>query len=394
MTSAALDWWTRQSARNKYWRRNPPSHHDRKKDIARLCRSALFKVAPENCSWGCWCAPCVCVCSVCFYACFHGCLGEISPPGSVASPQLRAAELETLKPPPLPEMRPGNLTPPLSPHEMTQQVRQSSTVAPIVRSRRRKAPGPESGQLQSPLFRLPVEVRNHIWRFVLAGNVIHIGWGPGRLHHTLCYRCQYPISKTHSRICCPYSIKPEMERISPAYIKARVRPSPHLLGLSKTCHKIYRETIDMVYADNVFSFNYNGCLEWFCQTIPLQRLSQVRTVWFVRFISSSSDIVSRNPHVPPVDATAEKICHLLNGMEGLEEFCYNVVFNRDSRVVEPRVQSAALEPFVRQVKPLRVFRIRGPFRSQQSRVATTTTTPFQLYDMSGERLVYDPVLEF
>ncbi|KAI4242010.1 MAG: hypothetical protein L6R40_004237 [Gallowayella cf. fulva] len=112
----------------------------------------------------------------------------------------------------------------------------------------------------SPLLRnLPLEIRLHIWREVIGGNLFHIAFDRSkRLLH--CYLCQdfstsagshgwdrYPRCQGSLRQPCFFYSRPIC--FFPWGEKYAFRAMSFLL----TCRQIYAEAVDLLYAANVFN---------------------------------------------------------------------------------------------------------------------------------------------
>ncbi|UPX15081.1 uncharacterized protein EKO05_0005544 [Ascochyta rabiei] len=92
-------------------------------------------------------------------------------------------------------------------------------------------------QAQSPIMRLPAELRSEIWKYVVLGKsngVVEIGWR----------------SKGHSHgRASAYKV---------SFDKPRDEWGPGLLGMLCSCRVIYSETIHLIYSLPIFSFHYQN----------------------------------------------------------------------------------------------------------------------------------------
>jgi hypothetical protein len=88
-------------------------------------------------------------------------------------------------------------------------------------------------QHQSPLFRLPTEVRIVIWNEVMGHRVFHIGLGRKRLQHTLCTVCDPTDYCTGPEVTCfPLSLDNKM------YPSVSAPQRHGILSLTKTCRRM------------------------------------------------------------------------------------------------------------------------------------------------------------
>lgn len=179
---------------------------------------------------------CQCIVTCIFLPCLlSGSFGEISPPESPRIPPLQLDEIQAFSPLPL-IGRTRALTLPLPDEKAIEGNK---------KCHRRK---PVCCQDQSPLFLLPIEVREVIWKYVLTGNVIHIGWTHNRLLYTMCNNCKFPdFGRGPVPSCWPYSLAPLHNGSGIQNIK----PARHLLALSKTCRRMYVKSSLLEYQNSL-----------------------------------------------------------------------------------------------------------------------------------------------
>jgi hypothetical protein len=170
-------------------------------------------------------------------------------------------------PTPLPIFRERSLTPPLPSEESGSRIRTGR------RDPLRIMGGPyqdpqemtepivvlqtTSDQCQSPLFRLPPELRQEIWKMSLGNNVIHILHKHQRLGHVkckftlvekwgmgehLCWNTKF-LRKNRNNLApqiCPFSKDRQgyLERLLWFFSKNRQNYSEGLLGLLVSCRKM------------------------------------------------------------------------------------------------------------------------------------------------------------
>ncbi|KAK2589393.1 hypothetical protein QQS21_012931 [Conoideocrella luteorostrata] len=134
-------------------------------------------------------------------------------------------------------------------------------------------------QSQSTLLaRLPLEIRQHIWSRVLRQRLLHISRADKRLQAFRCvesiehslytggHRCWGKAEFTQGR--------PDF-RLMPDDSSSRAAA---LLPLLQTCRMIYRESIDILYRDNIFDINHVDTLIYMERTVLPQRLQQIRAL--------------------------------------------------------------------------------------------------------------------
>jgi hypothetical protein len=212
----------------------------------------------------------------------------------------------------LPRHRPRALTGPLCDN----LDRWSLSWIPFMRSRQQQT----SSQSQSSLLaRLPVEVRQLVWREVIGGHVLHVARAHKRLLAINC--AEHYSSKLPTRYHGCWGSTSGWIQLGTTpgfYLSARgghsAKPA-NLLPLLQTCRTIYSETISMLYRDNVFDINHVDTLLYLRQSVLPDRLGQIRTLnliwdfkWPLRICSAPYDV-----------ATWREACRVLAGCTGLQE---------------------------------------------------------------------------
>ncbi|KAK4556803.1 hypothetical protein LTR86_006374 [Recurvomyces mirabilis] len=159
---------------------------------------------------------------------------------------------------------------------------------------------------RSRLMQLPPEIRNRIWKFALAGNLIHImgvrlngRFSTSRVRHAV---CNIPHPALHSgsedgristayiveHITCQTSmLEQKVTSINaPRGKKGRESPNERRLnlGLLQTCRQIHTEASLIPYSDNTFVFAHNNplvLLECFVLCLALEQARAIRSLSFI-----------------------------------------------------------------------------------------------------------------
>lgn len=161
-----------------------------------------------------------------------------------------------------------------------------------------------AGQLQSPLFRLPLKIRQEIYRQVLGNSNIHIVTirGGRQLRHMRCKCATCPgfasyieRGKWRSEWTCDgakYSI--DTNRV-PAQ-------------LLRTCRDVYSEAIELLYSSNVFSFKDPRVLQDFIASTLPQRCASITTIHLdLQFVEPPSISVDSEKDITKFKKSSE-IC--------------------------------------------------------------------------------------
>ncbi|RFU34861.1 hypothetical protein B7463_g1482, partial [Scytalidium lignicola] len=158
-------------------------------------------------------------------------------------------------------------------------------------------------QLESPLFKLPLEIRRQIYEEVLGGHVFHIYFVQAyrRLSHTRCKDRSTPCNGAvcRSMVKIP-GAKDDWGNIS-------------LLHMLQSCRRVYSEAIEMLYKENTFDFDsLNGVLQ-LSRTILPNRMKLVTSVqWRYKYDAHNQIIdpssVSYYYHSPWADCSAPEEC--------------------------------------------------------------------------------------
>ncbi|GAB7359510.1 hypothetical protein MBLNU230_g6155t1 [Neophaeotheca triangularis] len=147
-------------------------------------------------------------------------------------------------------------------------------------------------QQDSPLLKLPPEVRNMIWGFVLGGNTIHICVGQnsasrkwGRIYHTVCLNdtsdTEYAKEvKTRPSVSC----EPSMERheackpLSHGFSDEHKEYLTNCLVLLEACRQVHEEAALLPFSSNAFSLWGFQQLELFCNSMLCPQAAAIKNV--------------------------------------------------------------------------------------------------------------------
>lgn len=138
----------------------------------------------------------------------------------------------------------------------------------------------------SPLMRLPAEIRNRIYREVLAANTIHLepGSGSSKVEHHVCRAVtndfdeakrlqsqhgqgvvqRYDARHAGCQSTSAQVVKPQLNRLS--------------LSILQTCREIHQEAALLAYSDNTFTFGDVCVLTDFLGCLTLAQARSVRSL--------------------------------------------------------------------------------------------------------------------
>ena len=148
----------------------------------------------------------------------------------------------------------------------------------------REANPQTSLQPQARLFsKLPPEIRQSIFGYAIAGNTLHITRMPLRLGHVTCFEPSNFIGLTPWNTnrslheCWGMEVRGSTLYHGP-FDKSRCNDRDGLLNLSKSCRRIYSETIDLIYTGNVFDTNAPLCMNLLFDTVLPHRFNMIRSL--------------------------------------------------------------------------------------------------------------------
>ena len=137
---------------------------------------------------------------------------------------------------------------------------------------------PESTFLQQ----LPLEIRLEIYKYVVGGEVLHLGHLPGRIGHTRCIPSEHQDLRFLSGgkplydaplACLPGQLSSHYQR----YLFLHPQ-SNQLLALLKVCRQVYVEAVGILYSTNKFAIEHVNVLIWFSRSIVPRRLQIIRNL--------------------------------------------------------------------------------------------------------------------
>ena len=176
-------------------------------------------------------------------------------------------------------------------------------------------------QLQSRLFaRLPLELRQVIYGYVLGGKVIHITRLPTRLGHVTCFH------ESRHEGGTPYSPSshqcwgirfPRTTLYNGLWDESRIEDQDALNALLKTCRRVYSESIGYLYKDNIFDVNAPETILLLKQTVLLSRLQLISAVQMTWGFVSERD-VDTSERLRMRQGAWEQVWKVLGDMKGLQ----------------------------------------------------------------------------
>ncbi|KAK0253951.1 hypothetical protein LTR91_002306 [Friedmanniomyces endolithicus] len=181
---------------------------------------------------------------------------------------------------------------------------------------------------RSPLLRLPPELRERIWQYVLGGKVLHIG-RKGEFGHSTAfvYECKAAASeKDLARHRGPYDgmdatppTVPYFVRHTPCETSYHLKKAQyHATYLLRTCRLIHNDAALLPFSENTFlitELHHHAALVWFLRRLkPEQR----RAIRKLVMMSCRATCGPQEPVEPDFIATS---------LIGLRDLTYIVEFN-------------------------------------------------------------------
>ena len=176
-------------------------------------------------------------------------------------------------------------------------------------------------QSQSRLFsKLPLELRQSIYRYVLGGKVIHVTRLQTRLGHVTCFHvAREDVKKPYS----PSSHQCWGIRYARTTLfnglrdEERTDDKDAVSALVKTCRRVYSESIGFLYQENVFNVNTPETILLLKETVlphRLQVISSVEMTWIVSY----EDAVDTSEKWLMRKGAWEQAWKVLGDMKGLQ----------------------------------------------------------------------------
>ncbi|KAL8677903.1 MAG: hypothetical protein Q9186_005714 [Xanthomendoza sp. 1 TL-2023] len=128
---------------------------------------------------------------------------------------------------------------------------------------------PPSSQSDSRfLARLPLEIRQEIYNYIVGGNLVHVVRKGQHLAHVRCKHCwesdfQRDCRRYASNTC--HSAAPSMGFTANGNI-----------ALLRTCRQVYSEALPIMYSHNTFDFDHQDLFLLFSRSLLPQRLMGIR----------------------------------------------------------------------------------------------------------------------
>jgi hypothetical protein len=147
------------------------------------------------------------------------------------------------------------------------------------------------------LTKLPLELRQKIYRYALGDHLIHILLTPGRITHI---RCTSPTPPDLERTCCPSVLNHVTTQLT------LIPPSEITALLLRTCRQIYTEALPLLYSTNAFDFDDLSTFNIFAATMPRPGLAAIKTLhlnWFTTFPPLQSPDTVSLENAPHDDGT-------------------------------------------------------------------------------------------
>lgn len=223
----------------------------------------------------------------------------------------------------------------MAPRPLACRSREHRLSIPVsLREKELSCPGSQRGktfdQTQSPLMRLPFELRQMVYRYVLGDSTMHMILKEQKLGHLRCkaesaLACPLGYNGlTLSRECCWGTV--DSANIWAPQSGNRNEPTDGgIIPLLRSCRQIYSESIAFLYSTNAFSFSDLDCLRYFSCTILPERLALIQNLdiewcmaWPIYDPIAQQLLRTSPPLYPPYDeATWEATWQIIAEMPNL-----------------------------------------------------------------------------
>ncbi|KAF2734871.1 hypothetical protein EJ04DRAFT_465836 [Polyplosphaeria fusca] len=317
----------------------------------------------------------VCGPIVCFYVAFAACFCPARLHRHTESEEKKRFERrQKMAPKPLP-IRPleRSLTLPMPSPVIDEKM---AVLSP--ESRR----GKSLHQTQSRLMRLPLELREMIWKAVVGDSTMHMILKENKLGHL---RCKAPSAiecplgfngRTFSRECCWGNVDSANIWAPTSGIKEPT--DGDIVPLLRSCRQIYSEAVNFLYTTNTFSFSDLDCLRYFSMTLLPHRFSLVQSLdleWCMAwpiYDPVAQQLLLNNPALyPPNDeATWEETWRIIASMSNLKFIRASLLYFDGFR--DPTCEEKMLAPLRKVTAPSK-FEVHVSWHGEEIRGA-----PFQL----------------
>ncbi|KAL8812550.1 MAG: hypothetical protein Q9200_000950 [Gallowayella weberi] len=118
------------------------------------------------------------------------------------------------------------------------------------------------------LTRLPLEIRQEIYNYIVGGNLVHVVRKGQHLAHV---RCKPGREFDYQRDCRPYASYTCHSAASSMGFTANGNTA-----LLRTCRQVYAEAVRIMYSHNTFDFDHQDLFLLFSRSLLPQRLRAIR----------------------------------------------------------------------------------------------------------------------
>ncbi|KAF2710722.1 hypothetical protein K504DRAFT_453786 [Pleomassaria siparia CBS 279.74] len=254
--------------------------------------------------------------------------------------------------------------------------------------------GPTIDQTLTPLMRLPMELRQMIYRYVLGDSTMHMVLKEQKLGHLRC--------KAESTITCPMGYngltlsreccwgKVDSANIwSPQNGNKEEPTDGGIVPLLRSCRQIYSESIKFLYSTNAFSFSDLDALRYFSCTVLPQRFNLIQNLdieWAMAWpiydpIAQQLLLVNPALYPPNDEATWEETWRIISNMPNLRVVRVSLLYFDGFR--DTACEEKMLAPLRKVTRP-ETFEVHVSWQGQE-----ITDAPFDLTrdksDIDSER---------
>ena len=196
------------------------------------------------------------------------------------------------------------------------------------------------GNAQSPLLRLPLELKTRIYEYVCGGKTIHIHWRGCRLSHHLCDidLSEEEAQKKFDASKEPWYATETVDRHRSCFTDTTHRLNPYSkvdIRLLLCCRQMHLESKLIPYYANTFSFGSADSLSNFCRLIPKRYSSVIRNL-HVRMIARGNRFFIAQNWYKAFDSVT-------TSLGSLQRFHITMELFPDGRYPFPGLQGPAVE---------------------------------------------------
>lgn len=218
-------------------------------------------------------------------------------------------------------------------------------------------------QLMSPLLRLPLELREMIYKAVLGDSTMHMILKENKLGHLRCkapspMECPLGLNgRTLSRECCWGNV--DSANIWAPKSGTNEPTDGNIIPFLQTCRQIYSESISLLYSTNTFSFSDLDCIRYFSMTTLPHRFSLLQTIdleWCMSWpiydpIAQNLLLVNPALYPPNDEATWEDTWRIIAAMPNLKFVRVSLLYFDGFR--DPGCEEKMLAPLRKVTRPKR-----------------------------------------